>query len=37
MLAERAVIGLSEPAMHTFIRARRADAPVKAPTMAALK
>jgi hypothetical protein len=37
MLAERAVIGLDEPAMRNVIRARQADLLVKAPTMAARK
>jgi hypothetical protein len=37
MLAERAVIGLNEPAMRNVSRARQADLLVQAPTMAARK
>jgi hypothetical protein len=37
MLAERAVIGLDEPAMRNVIRARQPDLLVKVPAMTARK
>jgi hypothetical protein len=33
ILAERAVVGLNEPAMRQVIRAQQADTPFEAPVM----